>query len=255
MILGLKGTGTLGDSLWLTPAIWGLKAKGISAKVQMHDDRQCREVATIFDNLCPVEFVDNPPERLYITNKENTHSAQRILNELKLDNVNCIPKIILNDNEIDWATALLKEYKNPVAIVNDNSGSHDLTNTRAQYVRPRSSLMQQQADDWMGEGNTVLHLISGNRPFTRLTGCVEITGFNIRQLAACYKVVGRGIFSDTGNYHLMLAVGGKCLVLVPDESQKFGYIYSDLHYTPELWRGEEIRARYCNFNTGKGLYQ
>lgn len=255
MILGLKGTGALGDALWLTPAIWGLKTKGIDVKVQMHDDQQSREVAKIYDNLCPVEFVSDPPQRLYIINKDNTHSAQRVLNELKLDNINCIPKILLNDYEIDWAKWLLKEYKNPMVVVNDNSGSHDLTNARAQYVRPRPSLMQQQVYDWAKEGNTILHLISGNKPFTRLTGCVEISGFNIRQLAACYKVVGRGVFSDTGNYHLMLAVGGRCLVLVPDESKEFGYNYSDLHYKPELWKDETIRVNYYNFHKNKPLYQ
>jgi len=50
----------------------------------------------------------------------------------------------------------------------------------------------------------------------------------IREQAAIYHVVGRYIGPDTGDYHMMLSVGGKCDVLVPTSSP--GYSYQYFHY-------------------------
>jgi hypothetical protein len=74
-------------------------------------------------------------------------------------------------------------------------------------------------------------------------------------LAACYALVGQICCCDTGDYHLMLSVGGKVLLTSPDESEKLGYIYSELHYQPNLWKNEEIRVRYINHNTGELIYK
>ena len=253
--LGLNG-GSLGDALFLTPAIHALNDKKQEVIVQMYDDSQCRAISTVFDGLCPVEFVSNPSKPLYHINQDKTHYTQRVLNELGLSEYSCIPKISLDQKDIDWAREYLKDYKNPLAIVADNSGNFDPSNHRAKYVCPRQSLIQQQVYDWTKEGFTVLYLISGNRKkFTQLYGSVLIAGLTIRQLAACYHVIGRLISGDTGNYHIALSVGAIALVLSPDESIKMGYLYDELHYKPELWKNEPIRCRYINYNTGELIYK
>lgn len=70
----------------------------------------------------------------------------------------------------------------------------------------------------------------------------------IRQMAAIFHRVGRYVGCDSGDYHLMLAVGGQCDVLVPDES--YGYSYAYFHYGPECWLGEKLRVRYHQWSKG-----
>lgn len=255
MKLGLRNTGTLGDSLFLTPAIWGLKNRNEEVIVQMHKDEQCKAVSAVFDGLCPVEFIDEPEEKIYHINNDDTHYAQRVLNHLSISDVNCIPKIALTENEILWAKEFLKEYENPIAIVNDNSGCNDPNNHRAHYVRPPVELMQDQVNLWLKEGNSLLQFgRKEDDKFTPLEDTIKIRGLTIRQLASCYRIIGKLISGDTGDYHLMLAVGGEAAVLVPAESQRLGYLYNELHYQPKLWKDEKIRVAYMNFHTGEILY-
>lgn len=243
--IGMKGMGSLGDMLFLTPALKVIK----DAVIEIHNDKQCLEVSSVFKNLAKVECVDNPNERPYIINKDNTHTAQRVLNYYGISNVSCIPKVILDDNEVDWAEGFLAKYKNPVVIVNDNAGSHDRSNFRAHYVRPPVELMQHFCNELIKDNLTVLQFgRQEDNMFTPLRGAEYIRGLNIRQILACFSVIGSGFFGDSGLYHAMLSVGGIANVFIPDESRFYGYGYRDLHYTPELWKGEPIRVKYFNFH-------
>lgn len=238
LTLGLKGTGTLGDACWLTPVLKSRK----DVIIQMHDDLQCHAVASIFDNLAKVEHVENPPERLYITNTEKTHAAQRILNSLNIKDVSCIPQISLLFDEIEWAKNFLSKYENPIIFVNDNSGSKDPNNARAHYVRPPIESMQDLADEF-AQKYTILQLDRINK-YTPLKQSVCIENLSIRQIAACYHVVGKMVGGDTGNYHLMMSVGGKALISIPEHSLQWGYDYDDLLYFDYLWKDEKPRVKY-----------
>lgn len=254
MILGLNGSGSLGDALWLTPIMKARK----DIIVQMHPDQQSRDVSVVYNGLAQVEFTDNPAEKLYHINNEQTHYAQKALNQLGITEVNCLPEILLTKEEIEWGREFLKQYedKKLLIILNDNSGHKDPTNIRARYVQPRASLMQQLVNNYIEkEGYTILQF--GRKEddrFTPLDNTIKIRGLNIRQLAACYALIGQIISSDTGDYHLMLSVGGKALVLVPPESKELGYVYKELHYTPELFKGETVRARYIDYTNGNFIY-
>ena len=256
MILGIKDNGSLGDALYLTSAVNELNKRGEKVVVQMHKDEQCRAVSRVFENLTEVEYTDTPVDKLY-ENKRNTHAAQVILNKLGIDNVNCIPKIKLTPEEIEWAKNFLSqyEYKNAIIVINDNAGSHDPTNIGALYKRPPVDLMQFLADGFTKDGFTVFQFGRKEEDrFTPLKNVVYMRGLNIRQLAACYSLIGKIISGDTGDYHLMLSVGGEAYVLCPEESELHGYIYHELHYTPELFREEKVRVMYSSFMKDNTIY-
>lgn len=248
-IFGLRSIGSLGDCLYLTPAISQIK----NPIVKMHDSPQCRRVAPIYNNIAHVEFVDNPDVALYNqTNDRSVHSAQRVLNALKIDTTNCIPRIVLDKSEIDWAKDFLKEYKNPVMIVNDNGGSSTPGNICAQYRRPPTEIIQNFANKLSNKGFTPLQfgikdLKDRDNAFTPINGAIPIRGLDIRQTAACYHVIGKYIGGDTGDYHLMLSVGGRCITLIPPENHSLGYNYSDLLYTDNLWKDEKVRVKYIDY--------
>lgn len=251
MILGNKGNGSLGDVLWMTAVLRYIK----DIKIILHNDEQSKWVGEIFENLCRVEYSDNPPERpdnIIDTSKEPysySHRSRKILLSLGIQETISVPFINLSFNEINWAYEFLKNYKNPIALVNDNSGCYDKSNLRAHYVRPPIALMQKMTDKLIEDGFTPLQFgRKENDKFTPLRGAVPIRGLTLRQLAACYYLIKQYIGGDTGDYHLMIAAGGTATVFIPNESIKLGYIYNDLLYKPENFEDAKSRAYYLNFN-------
>lgn len=246
LIIG-SSQGTLGDSLWLTPIFKSKK----NCVLKMFDDPSCRNVAQIFEGLVDrVEFCKNPG--VPPSTDDHTHVSQRILNAMGITDVNCLPQIIITDEELEWAKDFLKDYKNPIVFVNNNSGWKDPNNFLASYIKPPREIMQNLADFYakkytvMQFGCNANHYRPNYDNFDPLNGTVQIRGLTLRQQAACYKVIGKMISGDTGDPVLMLAVGGKIALLYrPLE----GTQYTEYHicYTPELWKDEKIRAKYFRF--------
>ena len=249
MRVGNRGNGSLGDCLWLTPI-----AKAVNdLTVELHDDQQSREVGRIFEGIADVEHCRLPLVRPDFGRPEKTHTAQKILNGLGIDSVSCIPKIQLKKEEVEEAKAILSKFKNPIAIVNDNQGSNDPNNEAAQYKRPPSILMQATVNTLSQNGFTPIQFGRADKPtdcypvFSPLSNCEYIRGLNLRILGACYRIIGKYIGGDTGDYHLMLAVGGKALVYIPEDNFLNGFDYSELIYFNHLWRGEKPRVIYPVF--------
>lgn len=242
------GGGNLGDALWITPLARYVPDLVVQLRA---GDKRAKGVSAIFDGLCEVEFIDNPPDT--IKSKLDVHAAQKILYAYKIVDRNSIPQIKLREDEIAWAKEYLKGYKNPIAIINNNSGTNDPTNHRAKYVCPPHNFIQEISDNYRANGKTILQFgpskdYYDRDPFVPINGAIEIRGLRVRQLAACYHVIGQMVGGDTGDYHLMLAVGGKCAILVPHENFQLGYVYSDLlyGYAADDWKGQPVRVMYLN---------
>jgi hypothetical protein len=251
MILGNKGNGSLGDILWMTAVLRYIK----DIKISLHADERSEWVAKVFENLCEVEHVDHPPERpdnIIDTTKEpysSSHRSRKILLALGITDKVSVPLIKITEDEINWAKDFLRDYRNPVVIVNDNGGSGDKNNSSAFYRKPPSHIVQQFTNELIKKGFTPLQFgKSEDDKFTKLENCIPIRGLNLRQTAACYNVIGQYLGGDTGDYHLMLAAGGKTTVLIPDENLSLGYNYSDLLYKPENFENSISRVNYINFH-------
>jgi ADP-heptose:LPS heptosyltransferase len=251
MIIGNKGNGSLGDCLWITSVFRYIKA----GKVVLHNDEQCRAVGRIFDNICEVEYSHSPPERpdnithLSTELYTSSHRSKKILLACGITNNVSVPFVKINNSETAWAKDFLKKYKNPIVAINDNSGSGDPSNFRAAYVRPPVDKLQSLVNKLVNKNHTVLQFGRiENSKFTPLSHCEHIRGLSIRQTAACYSVIQQYIGGDTGDYHLMLAVGGTAVVLIPDESIQFGYVYNDLLYKDINFENNMRRVNYLNFN-------
>lgn len=237
----------LGDNLWITPVL-----KYCNYPIQIANGERCRKISKIYNNLTSVEFVNGL--NYYPLNKE-IHNTKQIFSQIGLDfkNKNLIPKIKLDESEIKWAKKFLEKYENPIVIINDNSGSNDPSNRRASFILPPREIMQ-QVSSYLSKKFSVLQFglaegfyRIGYSNFNPLENAYHIRGLEVRQLAACYHVIGKYIGGDTGDYHLMLAVGGRSTTLVPKENYEMGYIYSNLFYSKDMWNGEDIRATYINY--------
>ncbi len=240
----------LGDTLWLTP----LARYEPDLTVWMRgDDAKARAVAPILDGLCKVKLEPNPPETEMFPFRG--HVTQRILAAYGHRDKPSIPRVILKPEEVLWAVDYLKgvtggHSSKVVGIVNHCSGSSDPTNTRAHYVRGPLEHYAALAAFWRGAGYKVLQFgpklgYYDRDVWTPLKDTIPVRGLSVRQLAAVYHVVGKLIAPDTGDYHLMLAVGGKVGCLVPPDSDELGYRHWDLHYDATCWGDERARVRYA----------
>lgn len=239
--------GNLGDTLWLTP----LARYEPDLTVWMRgDDAKARSVAPILDGLCKVKLEPNPPETPKAAIR--AHVTQQILAAYGHGGKPSIPRVILTPEEVAWAVeyvGTLAPSRKVVAVVNHCSGSADPTNYRAHYVRGNPAAFASVVRFWRAAGYEVLQF--GPAPgfytpdvFTPIEGATPVRGLTVRQLAAVYHVVGKLISLDTGDYHLMLAVGGKVVCLNPPHNEAFGYRHWDLHYDATCWGDERPRVRY-----------
>jgi hypothetical protein len=245
--LGNFGNGGLGDCLYLT-SVFRYKR----GKIILHNDEQSKQVSRVFDYIAEVEFSNNPPERPDKDCKLPVHRAEKILKSMGIESRICVPYVVLTKEEKEWSKNFLKDYNNPIIIVNDNSGTWDSTNTRAHYVRPPVALMQEMCNFLYKNGYTPLQF--GRKEinrFTPLKNAIHIRGLDIRELAACYHSISKIVSGDTGDYHLMLGVGGKASVFHPPHSEQMGYLFEDLHYKPENFENGVSRVDYIDYTTIK----
>lgn len=239
----------LGDTLWTTPLARYIP--DLVVQMLAHDARS-RATAPILDGLCPVEWVDVTVETPKASIR--AHVTQQILAAYGHGGKPSVPRVLLTMEEIQWAITHLRGLGvNParaVAMTNHNSGSGDPTNHRAHYVRPPSEVIKTLARFWGGGTWRVVQFgpaptFHDRDPFDPIPGAIHVRGLTVRQLAACYHVIGRFIGGDSGDYHLMAAVGGRAAVLVPPHSDAMGYRHWDLLYDAPCWGDERPRVRYA----------
>lgn len=240
----------LGDTLWVTP----LARYAPDLTVWMRgDDAKARSVAPILDGLCKVKLEPNPPETRMAPIR--AHVTQRILAAYGHEGKPSVPRVLLKPAEVMWAVDYLKSVtgghtSKVVAITNHCSGSSDPTNHRAHYVRGEIEHYASLARFWRGSGYKVLQFgpdagFYAHDVWTPIEGAIPVRGLGVRQLAAVYHVVGKFIGPDSGDYHLVLAVGGKVACLVPPHSDQMGYRHWDLHYDATCWGDERARVKYA----------
>ncbi len=231
-----SASSNLGDNLSLTPLM-----RAAQCRVHLFDDAAVRAVAPIFDGLGEVVFdngspTTHAPKASPESPVRGPHS-KKTLAQFGYPDADPIPRIVLTDDEIARARELVSGLSNP-CIIKANTSQRN-------YRTPPAELMQ-----WIQMQNPDVTFLTTalspnhakhNFDFTPLGGVFPLWDLPIRQMAAIYQAVGRYIGGDTGDYHLMLAVGGKCDVLVPDSNAEYPYV--DFHYDDSCWTDDK-RIRY-----------
>lgn len=161
-----------------------------------------------FDGLCPVRITNDYPEFPFCADRPVVESNLAIVGIAVQPGV--LPIVKLTQDEKVYAYKSIKSYPNPVAIVPTCS-------------RQWTGLRAKPSDHWgpivaaLRDRHTVLQF--GYPEFPDIKGAVRMDFPGYRRLAALYSQIGRGVMLNTGDYHLMLAVGGKCVVLERPERE------------------------------------
>ena len=240
--LGFK-IGNLSDSLFLTPIF--KKYKNIT--LELIDDETNKNKIELFHGLCDVILTKNPCEECPQT-KEKKHRSQRMLDALNITDVNAIPFVIVQEEDEEWAKNFLSKYNNPIVYIPNNSCSWDKSNTFSQD-RTFTEEMNNTIIKILSKNYTILqfglhdYYSNSKTKMVNYENVINIPNLNLKQLAACYKIIGKGLFSDTGDAYLMIAVGGKIVEIVPMHLNYYPY-WEYIYDEESLWKNEPIRAKY-----------
>jgi hypothetical protein len=243
--------GSLGDWLSLTPI---LRAKAAESPLVIAPDApHTRLFAAVYDGLAEVQLINGPVEHVPEISSDVCFS-QRILDHYGLSDRSAIPSINVTTEEVAWAREFLKDYPNPMAF-NPTTASARLDKPFSDicnYRRLPIALVVSIIDALKTAGHTILkfgaktihtNIYNNHEDFEDVVSIPDLT---IRQLAACYHVIGKYIGTDTGDHHLMLAVGGECRLFIPPSSWNYDhkrtlYLKSE---TYDPWKGEPVREIY-----------
>jgi len=247
MIELYSSSSNLGDNLGYTAL-----AVLTPCRVHMFDDSCNRCISPVFEGICDVVHDNGSPTLGAPRSNDPTHIqlpfTQRHLYALGIFDRPAIPKMALKPEEIVKAKEFVAAYPNPCVI----KCSPRACDVRTPPQEIMAAIVAANPDvSFLNFGLSKNH---AKHNFFNLTvpGITTFLDLPVREQAAIYHVVGRYVGPDTGDYHMMLAVGGKTDVLCPTSSPSYSYRF--FHYNELCWLGETPRARYFNWNLPLGEF-
>lgn len=220
---GKNGSMGLGDLMLFTPI---MRQMDVVLELPTPQAR----FKPLFDNLCEVVIADT---LRYPEDKGPGHYAVQKLRALGLNEKDYLPAIHIYEDELDWAVKVSDQWKRtPIAFVPCCSPKWARLRQppSLDYWQPLIARLAQKF--WV-----ILFRYGENKPV--IPGVSQVyDDFSVRQQAALFKLIGRYLGVDTGDHHLMLSVGGRNIVLVPDNQAQYSY---------EFWHYQSDRIQYFNF--------
>lgn len=248
--------GSLGDMVAAT----ALFKNGRFGSVTVTDEVKIRNFAQVFKNIAEVRFVPGVKEAMPLAGLGCT--SRRLLNALNINDF-AVPRVQPSNEDIDWAIQWIRDnnIKQPVVINGTVGGVNASDHPLRFYRKIDEGAMQEIVDDLNAVGfNPLSFGTSSNQ--VKLNGVLATPDLPINRLMGLYYTIRRYIGCDTGDYHLMLACGGNCFTLVPDDAWNYRYAFH--HYQPTDFptRGglppndpRNSRVKYINFKDYKNMFK
>lgn len=262
----------IGDTLWLTSIFKPFK----NTSTTFFDDERARFYSFLFDGLTNVEFdkdsagiyhldflhenygVLDQQSFLQWRNLDATQAAKKIFKILGVDEDKhtVIPHVNVSNECLAMGQDILNKLgpiENPIILVsNTSAGLFQGTSSddwRSAYRTLKPSIMQIIINE-LSKKHTILHCGIKGKVFkfenvTRVYDLLALQEHPLKAMTGLYKIVGKYVGLDTGDYNLMLATGGECKVLIPDTAPWWNGVSSIFREDEFKW--EKIRAEYINF--------
>jgi hypothetical protein len=242
-----SSSSNLGDNLGYTAL-----AAVTPVRVHMYDDKGCRCISPIFDEVCEVVHDNGSPTLGSPKSNDPTHInlpfTLRHLYAAGIFDKPAIPVMKLKDHEIEKAREFLKPFKNPCVI----KCSPQVTDVRTPPQEILNRIVAANPGvDFLNFGLSKNHA-KYNLANLTVPGLHTFLDLDVRDQAAIYQLVGRYIGPDTGDYHMMLAVGGQCDVLCPPSSPAYSHQF--FHYNAACWMDQPVRVRYHMWTNPLGAF-
>lgn len=210
----------LGDTLTVTPL-----ANALGPKAVMIMPPSMKHLAFAFRDLCPIRMDENHPVFSWLGRV--AHSATQKLMLFGISNVSPLPVVKPSPAILREARPILAGIQNPVALC-PTCAKH------WSYIRLKPPSYWQPIVDELNKRYTVCQF--GFNDYPLLKGARRMQHVSLELTAALYHLISIYVGVDTGDNHLMLAVGGRCVTACPDPQP-----------TPinaQLWNYDSPRVRY-----------
>lgn len=194
-----EGAFALGDTLSITPvaAALGKRAIMLMPKAMAH-------LRFLFRELCPVGFTENYP--LFRWTFEQNAVAQK-LRIFGLASSSPLPIVHPDPVKLKKVKPMLSGMPCPIAF-SPTCSKH------WSHIRQRPSKFWEPIVLKLAQRFTVCQF--GFSDYPTVSGAKRMPFVDLEELACLYHLIGNYVGTDTGDYHLMLAVGGRCIVAEPD---------------------------------------
>lgn len=229
-------TESLGDCLAYTSLF---KYKDGVVYFRKNNDAAKNSLQFLFEGLADVEFVDELP---FIIKEPAIYKeciSRNLLRHFKIPQENCIPKIKLGKDT--KKPKCIQGYKNPIAF-NPYNGLHKTTtHPLGRYRSLKEEYAESVASKLVNLGFTPIQFGISSQT-QKVKKCKHIFDCDLKELASCYSHIKSYVGCDTGDYHLMLSVGGFSTVFVPKDNWNYRHIKH--HYSIKDFAGEDPRVKY-----------
>lgn len=210
----------LGDTLTITPV-----AAALGGKAVMLLPPKLAHFAFLFAGHCPVRISEDHPVFPW---KSKPIIGQK-LEVFGLHAANQLPVINVSPEVIIQARGIIGRYNNPIAFC--PTCSRHWSHMRQRPPRYWEPVVRDLAKRW-----TVCQF--GWPEYPLLDGARRMDFISLEILAGMYHLIGNYVGVDTGDHHLMLSVGGRCVTAEPDP----------LPPTSLLWRYKTPRVVYAKLS-------
>jgi len=245
--------GSLGDMLAATAVF----KNGRTGSVTLTDEPRIRNFSAIFNEIAEVKFVPAVTSPMPLAGEGP--AAKRVLNALGIKDYGT-PYVKPKDDDINEAIEWIRsrDIKSPI-VVNGAVGGGNSDHPLRFYRKPPRETMEWIVQQLLKSGFTPITFgITGNQE--TYDGAIAVPDLPIAKLAAMYQVIGRYIGPDTGDYHLMIGVGGRCVTLIPDNAWNYDY---KMHlYTRDCFPSSfnpadnrAVRVWYVNFKNYEKIFK
>lgn len=215
----------IGDTLSVVPVA---RALGIGARMMLPE--RMKGLAFLFRGACEVLFTEDFPVFPWLGG--NVYASKLEMFGLKADPA---PHIELDPLRLEAALREVSRFRNPVAFCPTCSRTWA-------HVRQRPLTVWKPILEALFRTRDILQF--GFEDYPTFPGAIRMPFKPLEETAALYSAIGSYVGVNTGDYHLMAAVGGRCVVLQPDPQPGFN---------PDSWSIRSSRVRYHRFEDTRGI--
>lgn len=212
----------MGDTLTITPL-----AAALGQRAVMLMPRAMERFAFFFNGLCPVRITDNYP--LFPWARGNAGVQKLAMfgfhTHSPLARINLSPEVAARGREF------VRAWQNPIAFVPTCSAHWG-------YIRQRPAPFWVPVVKRLAQRYTVCQF--GRRDYPDVPGARRMPFVDLETLAGAYQQMAKYIGVDTGDYHLMIAVGGRCAVAEPEPMPRI---------QADFWLYESPRIEYAKLSS------
>jgi hypothetical protein len=230
-------------------------------KYEEEDPRAFNYHDYLFENYGKI----SKEEFLYWKNYDPTHLATKLYKYLGIkEEASIIPSIQVSQECIDLGLDLLSKIgniKNPVILIANNTAGtfeeKDSTDWQAAYRALHPQYWQEIINNNCNQ-YTFLQCGIDGRVFS-FNNTIPVYKYikeyenPLKAVTGLYFLIKKYIGIDTGDYNLMLSVGGECKVLIPDIALFWNGV-SSIFREKDYRAGEKIRTEYFNFKEYKNVF-